>query len=337
MRRRAFIGAFGAAAALGPVGVLAQQPGKVYRIAGVHPSSPSPWFMNEARNPKYWGPFFGELRQLGFVEGRNLEVERHFGNGQSDRFAELASRVAASAPDVILCLTDRLAAHMKEATATIPIVAVASDPVAFGIVPSLVRPGGNLTGVAPDGGLTFYAKHLELLREVVPSASRVAYLTPREVWESPILLARVKEAATQVGVVLVPVLLDSPIQEPEYRRAFSTIERARADAMIIGDSSENWANGSLIIELATAARLPTICPGSYFAERGGLISYGADYPELYRHAGAQIGRALQGADPGDIPVYQARQFELVVNVKTAKALGLAIPQSLLLRADRVID
>jgi len=196
---------------------------------------------------------------------------------------------------------------------------------------------GEPDGVAPDGGLTFYAKHLELLREVAPTAFRIAYLTPRDVWESPILLAPVKEAAKQIGVVLLPALLDSPIQKSEYRRVFSTIEQARADALIVGDSSENWANSSPIIDLATPARLPKIYPGRHFAEHGGLMSYGADYRDLNRHAGTQIGAILQGANPGDVPFYQARRFELVINRKTAEALGLAIPQSLLLRADRVID
>lgn len=126
-------------------------------------------------------------------------MERHFGHGRSDEFAELAHRVAASKPDAILCSSDRLAAHLKAATATIPIVAIASDPVAFGLVRSLARPGGNLTGVAPDGGLAFYAKHLELLRLVAPTASRVAYLTPRAVWEAPMLLGPVTQGAGLTG------------------------------------------------------------------------------------------------------------------------------------------
>jgi putative ABC transport system substrate-binding protein len=230
-----------------------------------------------------------------------------------------------------------MAAHMKAATATIPIVTVASDPVAFGLVPSLARPGGNLTGVAPDGGLAFYAKHLELLREATHGASRIAYLTPRAVWDSPVLLAPVKEAAARIGVLLVPAALDSPIGEAEYRRAFAAIELARADALIVGDSPENWSWSRLIIELAALGRLPAIYPDRYFAEQGGLLSFGPDWPLLNRRAGAVIAQILKGANPGDIPFYQSSRFEFIVNLWTAKALGLTIPPAFLARADEVIE
>lgn len=336
MERRDLIAVLGGAAMAWPLAVLAQQPKKVYRIAGVIPSG-SAYFLDERTNPRYWRPFFEELRRLGFVEGQNLTVERHAGDGQADRYADLARRVVASAPDVIFCNGDRLAAHLKAATATIPIVAVASGPVAFGLVPSLARPGGNITGVAPDGGLGFYAKHLELLREIAPAVSRIAYLTPRAVWESPILLAPVKEAAKQVGISLLPALPDSPMQQLEYRRAFSTAAQARAEALIVGESAENYSQISLIVELAARARLPTIYPDRVFTRFGGLMSYGADYPDLHRHAGAQIAQILKGANPGDIPFYRASHFELVVNLKTARTLGLSVPQSLLARADEVIE
>ncbi len=333
--RRHFLLTSLAGAVAAPLAVRAQPPERVYRIAGVTPGTAA-YFLDETTNPR-WQPFFEELRRQGFVEGRNLAVERYAADGHADRHAELARRVVAGRPDVIFGNSDRLAAHLKAATATIPIVAVASDPVAFGLVPSLAHPGGNVTGVAPDGGLQFYAKHLELLREVAPTATRIAYLTPRAVWESPILLAPVREAARRMGISLLPAPLVAPIHGPEYRRAFTAMARARADGLIVGQSSENYAQMALVIELATRARLPAIYPDRRFAQRGGLLSYGVEFPDLYRHAGAQIGRILKGANPGDIPFYQASRFDLVINVKTAEALGLTIPPSLLARADHVIQ
>ncbi len=336
MRRRGILALLGSAGALWPIAAHAQQPGGVYRVAGVNPS-PSAGFLNEAAGGRYWRPFFDELRQPGFDEGRNLVIERHFGDGQADGLADLARRVAASKPNVIYCATARIAAHMKAATATIPIVAVASDPVAFGLIPSLARPGGNLTGVAPDGGIGFYAKHLELLREAAPHASRIAYLTPRAVWDSPVLLAPVKEAASRIGVLLLPAALELPIGEAEYRRAFAAIEAARADALIVGDSAENWSWSRLIIELAALGRLPAIYPDRFFSEQGGLLSFGPDYPLLFGRAGAVIAQILKGANPGDIPFYQASRFEFIVNQKTASTLGISMPSILLAQADEVIE
>ncbi len=336
MKRRDLLTVLGSAAVLRPVGVHAQQPGKVYRIAGVNPSNSTAW-LNEAESPRYWRPFFDELRRQGFVVGQNLAVERYSGDGQTDRYAELARRVAASKPDAIFCASTRMAGHMKAATATIPIVASASNPVGFGLVPSLAHPGGNITGVASNADVTFNAKRLELLREVAPGASRVAYLTPRAIWESPIQLTALKEAAMQVGVSLLPALLDPPIQGPEYRRAFAAIERSRADALMVGTSPENSSHGPLIIELAALGRLPAIYSERHFAESGGLMSYGADIPDLNRHAGAIVAQILKGANPGDIPFYQASRYEFVINLKTAKALGLTIPPVLFARADEVIE
>jgi putative ABC transport system substrate-binding protein len=333
VRRRGFIAFACGAAALWPLTARAQQPGKVYRIALLIPSG-SVERMNEAANPRTWRPFFEELRRHGFIEGRNLIVERYSGEGQSDRYAELARAVVASKPDAIYCGTVRMAAYLKAATETIPIVADAAGVVEFGLVSSLAHPGGNITGVS-DAGLEFYAKHLELLRLVVPTASRLAYLTPHEVWDSP-LVAPVKDAARQIGVSLVPELLEATIQEPEYRRLFALMAQQGVEALIVGSSQENNANGRLIVELAEIARLPTLYPGRWHVE-GGLMSYGADTSELYRQLGADIAEILKGAKPGDIPFYQPMRFELVINLKTAKALGLTVPPSLLARADEVIE
>jgi putative tryptophan/tyrosine transport system substrate-binding protein len=334
VKRRDLIAVIGGAAVAWPLAELAQQPGKVYRIALVSPSG-SVAKMNDAVSPRAWRPFFDELRRQGFVEGRNLIVERYSGEGQSDRYADLARAVVASKPDAIYCGTVRMAAYLKAATETIPIVADVAGPIEFGLVSSLAHPGGNITGVS-DAGLEFFAKHLELLRQAVPTASRLAYLTPREVWDSP-LLAPVKDAARQEGVSLVPELLEAPIQEPEYRRVFALMAKQGVEGLIVGSSSENNGNGRLIVELAESARLPTLYPGRWGVEQGGLMSYGAVNPDLYRQLGADIAEILKGAKPGDIPFYQPMRFELVINLKTAKALGLTVPPSLLARADEVIE
>jgi putative tryptophan/tyrosine transport system substrate-binding protein len=335
MRRRKFVMLIGAAAAW-PLAARAQQPGKIYRIAIVIPAG-SVEFLNEAKSPRNWRPFFEELRRQGFVEGQNLVVERYSGEGETDRYAELARRVVASTPDVIITQTTRLALDFKAATTTIPIVASAAAPIASGLVPSLAHPGGNITGVAGDAGVEFYAKHLELVRQVIPSAVRVAYLTPRAVWESATLLTPVKDAAKEAGISLIPALLDAPIEEAEYRRVFAALAETRVDALIVGDSAEHYSQQRLIIDLAEHARLPAVYPGRIFVERGGLISYGAEGADLVRRRASDVARILNGAKPGDIPFYQATRFELVINLKTATALGLTISPTLLSRADEVIE
>jgi putative ABC transport system substrate-binding protein len=334
MRRRKFVMLIGAAAAW-PLAARAQQPGKVYRIAFLHPSA-SVETMYEATNPRFWRPFAEELRRLGYVEGQNLVVERYSGKGQTDRYAELARTIAASKPDAIFCFSTNMAAQFKAATATIPIVSFGTDPVAFGLVSSLAHPGGNVTGVAPDAGIELHAKNLELLRQAVPTASRIAYLTPRDGWESPGLVA-LKEAAQRLGISLIPALLDPPTHEPEYRRVFEEMAQDRVDALLVGDRAENFAYTRLIIELAEIGRLPAIYPDRPFAEQGGLMSYGVYKPELYRRAAYDIAQILNGANPGDIPFYQATRFEFVINLKTATALGLTISPTLLSRADEVIE
>ena len=336
MRRREFITLVSGAAAAWPVAVLGQQPAKIQRIAIVHPSA-SVDIMTETSKSLAFHDFFAELRRQGYIEGQNLTVERYSGSGSTDRYAELARTIAASKPDAIFCVSYRLAADFKAATATIPIVAITTDPVATGLAPSLAHQGGNLTGAIPDGGIEFYTKHLQLLQEAVPAASRIAYLTPRAVWDSATLLAPVKEAAHQVGVTLIPALLESPVQDPEYRRVFAAIAQDRADALIVGDSPENYSHRQLIIELAEHARLPSLYPDRSFVAGGGLMSYGVKYPDLYRHAGGDIAQILKGTNPGEIPFYQATRFELVVNLKTATALGLTLPPSLFARADEVIE
>jgi putative ABC transport system substrate-binding protein len=279
--------------------------------------------------------FFKELRQLGYIEGDNLLVERYSGGGRTENYADLARDAVLSHPDLIFTVTTRMAQHFKATTTTIPIVAYTADPVASGLARSLAQPGGNITGVVSDVGVDLGGKQLEFLKVVVPTARKVAYLGPRQVWNMP-APAAMRKAANQMSIELIGALLDGSIDEPEYRRVFAVMAQERVDAVMVSDSAENYAYQRLITKLAENAQLPAIYPDRSFVELGGLMSYGIELVELYRHAANQIDQILKGAKPGELPFYQAAQFKLTINLNTAKALGLAILQSVLLRADEVI-
>jgi ABC-type uncharacterized transport system substrate-binding protein len=277
------------------------------------------------------------LRGLGYGD-QDVAMEIRYADGHVERLSGLAAELVGLAPEVIVAPGATATRAAKAATTTIPIVmGGATDPVGTGLIASLAHPGGNITGVAGDAGVEFYAKHLELVRQVIPSAVRVAYLTPRAVWESATLLTPVKDAAKEAGISLIPALLDAPIEEAEYRRVFAALAETRVDALIVGDSAEHYSQQRLIIDLAEHARLPAVYPGRIFVERGGLISYGAEGADLVRRRASDVARILNGAKPGDIPFYQATRFELVINLKTATALGLTISPTLLARADEIIE
>ena len=334
MKRREFITLLGAAAAW-PLAPGAQQSAKAHRIAVVHPARPVA-MLTESGGLPIFEAFFKQLNQLGYVEGQNLLVERYSGEGRTESYAALARDVVGSKPEIIFVVSARMARHFKATATTIPIVAYTTDPVATGLATSLARPGSNITGVVPNIAIEFWDKNLQFLRETVPTISRVAYLTPRELWDSP-QAASIRKVARDFGMDLLGALLESPIGEPEYRRVFAAIVQDRANALLVNDAPENYANQRLITDLAMSTRLPAIYPNRSFAEAGGLIAYGADAPDLFRRAAVQVDQIFKGAKPGEIPFYQATKFELVINLKTANALGLTLPQSLLLRADEVIQ
>jgi putative ABC transport system substrate-binding protein len=292
--------------------------------------------MNEVGGNPIYRALLRELRQLGYVEGQNLSVGRYSGQGREERYPELAGEVIDSKPDVIFVVTVRLALHFKSATASIPVVVYGGDPIALGLVSSLARPGGNITGVALDAGVEIEGKRLELLREAVPRASKVAYLAPRSMWESR-YGTESREVAQRMGVSLLSAALENPIQETEYRRAFSSMTKEQVDALLVADTEENFSYRRLIVELADKARLPGFYPFREFVELGGLLTYAIDLSDQGRRAANYIDRIFKGTKPGDIPFWQPIKFELVINLKTAKALGLDLSPMLLARADEVID
>jgi putative ABC transport system substrate-binding protein len=332
MRRREFIGSLIGTAVAWPLAGSAQQPTKVHRIALVYPAGHVE-LMNEASGSPDFKALFGELRRLGYIEGQNLIVERYSGEGNAAHYEELGSEAVRQQPDVILAVTGRMVRRLKEATSTIPIVGAMGDPVASGLVSNLARPGGNITGVSTDAGREIWGKRLGLLRELIPAASRVGFLAQRDVAESPAM----RRAAREAGIPLVAPPLEGALQEAEYRRVFGLMTQERVDALIVSDNAEHATYSRLIIELAEKSRLPAIFPYLFYAEQGGLMVYGPDGNDAYHRAAGYIARILKGAKPSELPIDQATKFELIINLKTAKTLGLTVPRILLAGADEVIE
>src|SRR6267378_5025238 len=333
MRRRDFITAFGTAAAW-PLAVRAQQPAKIKRVAVVHPvERVGNMTINGRRSFRV---FFEELSRLGYVEGQNLGVERYSGEGRPERYAELARDVVNTHPDLILAVGGRLSLDFKMATTTIPIVTLIIDPIAMGLVASIARPGGNITGVTIAGGLELIGKRIGLLVEAMPKLSAVSYLVSRPYWEDP-RGAAAREAAKQAGISLKAALLGSAFNEAEYQRVFKSMEQDRADALMVSDEAEHRTNRATIVALAAKARIAAIYSYRDFVEAGGLMAYSIDLAEIWRRVANHVDEILRGANPGDIPFYQPTKFELSINLKTAKALGLEMPAMLLGRADEVIE
>jgi putative tryptophan/tyrosine transport system substrate-binding protein len=331
MRRREFIMLVGSAVAAWPLTAF----GKAQRIAIVLPSFPVEK-MNETGGDPLFRGLFNELRRLGYIEGRSLLIERYSGEGRAAHYRDLAREVVRSNPDVILSIgTDELTLDFKAATTTIPIVGVFGSPLEAGIVASLARPGGNITGVSVDVGTEQWGKRIQLLQQVVPQVIRLGVLESRAVREKWGAVER--DIDQQAGIVRVGPPFDHPIDEGGYRRVFAALAQDRAEAIMVHDGEENVANLKLIVELAEKTRLPAIYPFKMFVQAGGLMSYGVDVPDLGRGVANIVERILKGEKPSEIPILQPTKFELVINLKTAKALGLTLPAALLVAADEVIE
>jgi putative tryptophan/tyrosine transport system substrate-binding protein len=332
MRRREFITLVSGTVAL-PFTARAQQTIKMKRVAVVNPSIKNgDWVASNNRN-RFW---FEELNHLGYVEGQNLIVERYSAEGRTGQFVQLAQDVVNSHPDVIYVGSNILALAFKAVTATIPTVAMVGDPVAYGIVPSLSHPGGNITGVAIDGGIELLGKRFGLLLEAIPKPSNAKFLVSREIWQAG-AGRTVQEAAKHMGIAITGALLDGTIDESQYRSVFAAMEQDHVDALMVSPEQINSSNDQLIVDLAEKSRIPAIYAYRETVALGGLMAYAFDRADAQRRVANVIVQILKGANPGDIPFYQVTKYELVINVKTAKALGLDIPPSLLLRADEVIE
>jgi len=325
MDRRSFLTGVSAWLAA-PLAAEAQQAGKVYRLGILSPSAPP-------RPGEYSGRFhlIEVLRELGYVEGQNLVVERRYAEGQTDQLPGLARELVRIPVDVIVAVSVAVGVA-KDATKTIPIVmGFAIDPVGRGFVSSLARPGGNITGVSYSVGPEIAQKRLELLKEAVPRAARIAALAGRDTGQ--IARQETQKAAASLGVKLILV----EVRSGEYERAFATMAAERADALAVMGSTILNADRRRIIELAARHRLPAIYEWREHTEEGGLMSYGASNRDLYGRVATFVDRIFKGANPATLPVEQPTVFELVVNLRAAKALALTIPSSVLLRADHVIE
>jgi putative ABC transport system substrate-binding protein len=305
--------------------VHAQQAQKTYRVAFVTTGPPRTG-VDVLRQG---------LKESGYVEGRNLVIEARFAAGRQELLAPLVGEVLAQKPDVIVVVSTRTALAAKNTTSTVPIVfASVFDPVAAGLVASLARPGGNVTGAAMGVGGDFAGKWVELLKEAVPGLSHAAVLWNSSNESSAQSAEAIKTAAQALNVRLELFDADNPTR---LNSALKSIASSRAEGIIIAPDPYFNANRTRLVRFAASRRLPAVYFFRSFAEAGGLMAYGANNADSIRAAAKYVDRILKGAKPAELPVDQPTRFDLVINLKTAKALGLKIPQSLLVRADQIIE
>jgi putative ABC transport system substrate-binding protein len=328
MDRRTFLGTLSGGILAAPLAAGARQPGRVYRIGYLSAGS-------STSNPGNLEAFRQGLRELGWVEGRNIAIEYRWAEGRFDRLPDLAADLVSLKVDVIVASATPPTLAAKNATRAVPIVAVSlTHPVELGLVASLAHPGENVTGLSYSIGADIFGKDLELLKEVVPRVRRVAVLSNPDSPARPLTIRNIKEAARSLGLQLQ--LLEA--RGPEgFDGAFAVVAKQRVAALLVVQDPAFIPGRARLVDLAVKNRLPSIFTQREDAEAGGLMSYGPSLSDLYRRAGTYVDKILEGARPGDLPVQQPEKFELVINLKTAKTLGLTIPPSLLQRADQLIE
>src|SRR5499433_4480344 len=319
-RRRQFFKLLVGAAAW-PLGASARQPGKIPRI-GISDDAPR------------WNAFRHGLRDLGYLEGQNIAFEYAYGDGVPERLAEAAAALVRRPVDVIATFGTPASFAAKQSTTTIPIVMISiGDPVRAGLVPSLARPGGNITGntnVGPEVG----AKRLQILKEAIPTVSRVAFLWNPDNASNVLQFEQIRAAAPTLGVTVISVSVSPRI---EFETAFAAMMKERPDALSMTAEPFHQIHIVWIMDFMAKNRLPAVYQLRENVRAGGLMSYSASEYDLFRRAAGYVHKILQGTKPADLPVEQPVKFELAVNLKTAKALGLTIPESFLLRTDEVIE
>jgi putative ABC transport system substrate-binding protein len=327
VRRRDFIALLGSAAAAWPLAARAQRAGKVWRIGMLET-------IGVGLNAANLDAFRKGLRELGYIEGQNLAIDYRSADGRSERFPELVAELVRLKVDVIVTRGTPAVLAAKEATATIPVVMAASGaPLRTGVVTGLARRGGNVTGLSAFT-LELLAKRIEILREAIPGLTRIGFVHNLGNPVAPPQWEELKAAAPTLGIELQ--LLDVRKLE-DMERAFATAAAQRTQALVVGNDAVIHENRRHVVELAASHRLPAMYLSRELVDAGGLMTYGVSYPDLYRRAAIFVDKIFKGAKPADLPIEQPTKFELVVNLKTAKALGVAISESFLLRADEVIE
>ena len=324
IRRRKFLATLGGAAAW-PLAAHAQQAGRLPTIGVLGAGTPSAW-------SQWVAAFAQRLHELGWSEGRTIAIKYRWAEGRTERYAEIAAEFVRLKVDVIVTGGGAVSA-VKQATSVIPTVfAVADDAVGTGLVARLARPGGNVTGLS-NQQIELVGKRIELLRELIPGLRRLAIMANTD---APGVRLEMAEAQTVAGRLGLQVVTSAIRRAEDIAPAFEAIE-GRADALYVCGEALTTAYRIRINTLALGLRLPTILPARDMVETAGLISYGANFPDLFRRAADLVDKILRGAKPANIPVEQPTKFDLVINLTTAKALGLTIPESFLLRADEVIE
>ena len=328
MNRRGFIGALAGGLFAAPLVAAAQPTAKVYRIGFLVTAT-----LTETGH--LLKALSEGLRELGYVEGRNVVFERRFAEGRQERLPALAAELVQLKVDVVVTGSNPVIAAVKQATATIPVVmAVSRDPVGAKFIASLARPGGNITGLANDTAPEIIGKNLAFLKEAVPRISRVTYLWNPVPPGAETSKNALESAARNLGVAFQPVEVRG---HAELEGAFAAMVRERANGIVVAQDPVTFGSRSQVAVLAARNRLPAVYGVREFAEAGGLMSYGPNIADQFRRAAMYVDKILKGAKPGDLPIEQPTKFELVINLKTAKALGLTLPPSLLQRADQVIE
>jgi putative tryptophan/tyrosine transport system substrate-binding protein len=329
MRRRQFIGLLGGAAAAWPLAARAQQPERLRRIGVLMTTA-----VGDAVGQARIAAFVQALQQLGWTDGSNMRIDARWGGGFADDTRKYAAELVALAPDVILAPGGLTVGPLLQATRTVPIVFVhVPDPVGAGFVDSLARPGGNATGfLSFEYGLS--GKWLELLKQIAPSVTRAAIIRDPTFASGIGQFAAIQSVAPSLGVEVTPVNVRDA---NEIERAVAAFARASNGGLIVTGGPLQFVQRDLIIKLAARHKLPAVYFERYFVMGGGLISYGADLVDQYRRAAAYVDRILRGEKPGDLPVQAPTKYETVLNLKTANALGLTVPDTLLARADEVIE
>jgi len=283
----------------------------------------------------YWAALLDELAKLGHVEGRTAVLDRWGGSGDIDGYSALARKIAESAPQVVVVRGRPMLLHLAAATKSTPIVVVGAIPPDLRL--SIARPGKNVTGIQPGGNdQLVYAKQLEFLKELIKADARVAWFGPKNLWDS-ITGEATRLGARQLKLSLQPVIVDTPVNEAAIRRAFDQLAKGTFDAVLVSPSAEIVPYVRILAELLASKRLPSVGTTRLSAEAGLTLCYGADLPAIYRQIAHYVDKILKGAKPGDLPIEQPTKFELVVNMKTARRIGVVIPPSVHMRADRMIE
>lgn len=277
-----------------------------------------------------YGGFFSELRRLGYAEGQTFSVDRYSAHGRTDQLSDIARRVVRSKPDCIFAIGLRAARALKAATSDIPIVGYTVNPVIGGLVKSMARPGGNITGFSADAGAELSDKIIEVLLQAVPNVRRIAHLLPKYGWDTT-------TGPRSQSVQLLGAADGDLTEEADYRRFFDSLTLRRAQAVVVGATTENVQKSELIVSLARQANIPAIYPSSAFVRRGGLISYGPDESGILVGLAGYVARILGGAAPGELPFQEAWKFETAINLATAKDLRIVLPRALFARADIIVE